>query len=96
MYVITSSSRGLFDSILNTNNGYNFYTFFLAAHSTVTVHPCAPSGLRPSAGKVAAASSGHASAFQSRNSLSKRFRYPKLDEIEIDDVLTGGADVLIK
>ncbi|ODQ47930.1 hypothetical protein PICMEDRAFT_15799 [Pichia membranifaciens NRRL Y-2026] len=67
-----------------------------AAHTPATIHPCAPAGLRPGSAGSSAASSGAAVAFQSRNNLSKRFRYVPLDEIEIEDVLTGGADVLIK
>lgn len=59
------------------------------------VHPCAPNGLRPSL-----ESESHniqkSFDFQSRNNLSKRFRYPVLDDIEIDDVLTGGAEVVIR
>ncbi|GAV28135.1 hypothetical protein PMKS-001604 [Pichia membranifaciens] len=69
---------------------------FVGVHTPATIHPCAPAGLRPGSASSSAPSSGPAVAFQSRNNLSKRFRYVPLDEIEIEDVLTGGADVLIK
>ncbi|TID21918.1 hypothetical protein CANINC_003402 [Pichia inconspicua] len=60
-----------------------------------SVHPCAPQGLKPSAVSQSQTIQ-RSSTFQSRNNLSKRFRYPPLDDIEIDDVLTGGAEILIK
>lgn len=60
------------------------------------VHPCAPDGLLPA--KLAASSSPVAAGFefQSRNSLSKRFQYRRPDELEMDNVLSGGADVIYK
>ncbi|AWU76539.1 uncharacterized protein C5L36_0C04715 [Pichia kudriavzevii] len=59
----------------------------------VGAHPCAPNGMRPSANAspVASASAASNVAFQSRNNLSKRFRYRPIEEIEIEDVELGGA-----
>ncbi|KAG0686572.1 hypothetical protein C6P40_003787 [Pichia californica] len=65
-------------------------------HTPATVHACAPNGLKPSIGSTSAATSLPTVPFQSRNNLSKRFQYTPIDDIEIDDVLTGGADVFIK
>lgn len=50
----------------------------------------------PKTVKAAAPTTGHAASFQSRNNLSKRFRYSVVDEAEIDDILNGGADHFIK
>lgn len=49
--------------------------------------------MRPSANAspVASASAASNVAFQSRNNLSKRFRYKPIEEIEIEDVELGGA-----
>lgn len=73
----------------------NINNYIRIAHTPVSFHPCAPAGLKPSA-IVSAPTSGHAASFQSRNNLSKRFRYTPLNDVEINDVLTGGAEVFIK
>lgn len=59
------------------------------------VHACAPQGLKPSAVSATRAPQ-QASAFQSRNNLSNRFRYSRIDDLEMENVLTGGAAVFIK
>lgn len=62
-----------------------------------TVHPCAPGNLRPSNASATHISLQSASfgVFQSRNSLSERFRYHPIDDLEITDIDSGGAAVLI-
>ncbi|ODQ82381.1 hypothetical protein BABINDRAFT_158988 [Babjeviella inositovora NRRL Y-12698] len=66
-------------------------------------HPCAPNGVLPSG---SSASSGATSAFYasstlppaghffSRAELPQRFRYPVIEESEIDDINSGGAEIL--
>ncbi|KAG7882386.1 hypothetical protein KL925_001473 [Ogataea polymorpha] len=65
-------------------------------------HPCAPNQLMPAKAGSSTASSTQSTPivgpvpFESRNFLSARFRYSPLDEIEIEDVNTGGAEYLIR
>ncbi|KAG7811651.1 hypothetical protein KL921_001917 [Ogataea angusta] len=65
-------------------------------------HPCAPNQLMPTKAGSSTASSARSTSnvgpvpFESRNFLSSRFRYSPLDEIEIEDVNTGGAEYLIR
>ncbi|OUT24101.1 hypothetical protein CAS74_000484 [Pichia kudriavzevii] len=68
-------------------------TVINSIYSHIGAHPCAPNGMRPSANAspVASASAASNVAFQSRNNLSKRFRYRPIEEIEIEDVELGGA-----
>ncbi|GMM30327.1 hypothetical protein DAMA08_030720 [Martiniozyma asiatica (nom. inval.)] len=67
----------------------------LAHVKPATIHPCAPQGLAPSKGTTTSSFTPQMQ-FQSRNNLSKRFRYSVIDDIEISDVMTGGAEVFIK
>ncbi|GMF56776.1 unnamed protein product [[Candida] boidinii] len=78
----------------------------LSARHAAAVHPCAPDHLVPTGFDSSASSSAGAAStgsfssvgnveFESRNLLSKRFRYGVIEDLEIDDVNTGGAEVLI-
>ncbi|GME85838.1 unnamed protein product [Ambrosiozyma monospora] len=59
-------------------------------------HPCAPGSLLPSKAGASSPSGSSAAAvpFESRNVLSKRFRYAPLEEAEIENVISGGAEVV--
>ncbi|GME94227.1 unnamed protein product [[Candida] boidinii] len=78
-----------------------------SAHHAAVVHPCAPDHLVPTGFGSSNSSSTSTNTgssfssignveFESRNLLSKRFRYGFIDDIEIDDVNTGGAEILIR
>ncbi|QOU18354.1 hypothetical protein BRETT_000080 [Brettanomyces bruxellensis] len=63
---------------------------------TSTVHPCAPGNLLPSTASATPINQySNFGIFQSRNSLSKRFRYHQIDNLEIADIDSGGAAILI-
>ncbi|KAH3665551.1 hypothetical protein OGAPHI_003737 [Ogataea philodendri] len=63
-------------------------------------HPCAPNSIMPSKASSGASTTQSFStgpiAFESRNLLSPRFRYTALEELEIEDVNTGGAEYIIR
>ncbi|KAK6197455.1 uncharacterized protein RJT21DRAFT_123279 [Scheffersomyces amazonensis] len=67
----------------------------------VKPHPYAPNGILPSS--ITAAISNYFNSnpiepkegqFFSRSELSPRFRYKAPKDLEIDDILSGGADIL--
>lgn len=62
-------------------------------HVKAGVHACAPDGLLPS---KEAPRAQPTMVFQSRNNLSLRFRYRQPDELEMENVLTGGAEIVYK
>ncbi|OWB86365.1 hypothetical protein B5S33_g5053 [[Candida] boidinii] len=84
-----------------------FIDYFTYIGHAAAVHPCAPDHIVPtgfdssaSSSAASAASTGSFSSVgnvevESRNLLSKRFRYGVIEDLEIDDVNTGGAEVLI-
>lgn len=62
-------------------------------HVAAGVHACAPDGLIPSKEAPRASATME---FQSRNNLSARFRYRQPDDIEMENVLAGGAEIVYK
>ncbi|OWB65685.1 hypothetical protein B5S30_g1013 [[Candida] boidinii] len=84
----------------------SFIHSFTDIGHAAAVHPCAPDHLVPTGFDSSASSSASAAStgsfssignveFESRNLLSKRFRYGVIEDLEIDDVNTGGAEVFI-
>ncbi|KAK6465503.1 hypothetical protein DFJ63DRAFT_23678 [Scheffersomyces coipomensis] len=71
------------------------------ASAAVKPHPYAPNGLVPTSLASSISSYFNPSSiepkegeFFSRSQLSPRFRYSAPKEIEIDEVLSGGADII--
>lgn len=64
------------------------------ANVVAGVHPCAPDNLRPGVAAAVRAPSAPITVgpFQDRNSLSQRFRYKVPDDIEIENIASGGAE----
>lgn len=62
-------------------------------HVAAGIHACAPEGLTPSKESPRAPATME---FQSRNNLSKRFRYRQPDDIEMENVISGGAEIIYK
>ncbi|VEU24232.1 DEKNAAC105395 [Brettanomyces naardenensis] len=60
----------------------------------ITAHPCAPNNLLPIKVVAVKGPAVIVGPFQSRNSLSQRFRYRAIDELEIADVESGGAELI--